>query len=632
MYEVGKPDYRGDIDGLRAVAVLGVVVFHFGVHQLSGGFAGVDVFFVISGYVITRLIAWEMSAGQFSFATFYRRRVFRILPALFATVFGTLIAGLLLLPPDRFVQLAGSAIAAILSVSNILFWSQSGYFDSDAITKPLLHTWSLGVEEQFYMVWPALMLGLALFASPRRMALAVFSVAALVSLGLSQWMLTSHMTTAFYWMPFRVFEFAIGALLVFLPDIPYRVTRMLAGIAGLAMLAASYVLIDEKSAFPGLLALLPCLGAALVIAARGEAPGGLLLGNPVALYLGRISYSLYLVHWPLAVFWVVLFGVIDGWTETLILLAISVPLAHVMYHGIEMPLRALGREGATPARKRATRMIGASALATLVLGAVGAANLLPSGFALKPGFALSPDDLTAQKNRRFTDYQAYCRKLGKPACEEPLAGAVNILVIGDSHAPDVFNGLHHVRPDLHYVLSSLGGCPPTPDIRAIAPANLPNIERCEDLNRERFDPAWLARFDIVVINILPAWFGPAEMKPFIEAVKNASDASIIVYTGFATLKRDASDIMQSPGFAGDASFADEMSASFPQQDAFYDLASDERITLIDKKAAFCDPECRYISNGVPFTWDRHHLSIEYAYELGEYSKPVLERVLAGKSR
>ena len=208
--------YRPEIDGLRGIAVLGVLLFHLGVQQLSGGYVGVDVFFVISGYLITRLIRSDVRAGTFTFTRFYVRRTRRLFPALFFTLVLCLVAGCLLLSPGHLENFAGTLIASILSVSNIQFWQQSGYFDLESSLKPLLHTWSLGVEEQYYLFWPWLLVFLT-----RRFArhtFAIILIGGICSFCLNLVFYNSSHATIFYLLPFRAFEFAIGALTLWIEE------------------------------------------------------------------------------------------------------------------------------------------------------------------------------------------------------------------------------------------------------------------------------------------------------------------------------------------------------------------------------------------------------------------------------
>jgi peptidoglycan/LPS O-acetylase OafA/YrhL len=293
--------YRPEIDGLRAVAVISVLLYHVGVLQFSGGYVGVDVFFVISGFLITRIIFEEASrTGTFSFSNFYLRRLRRLFPALLTTVAISFLFGYWLLSPLNFREFGGSAITALTSVSNFFFWAHSGYFDTAAISKPLLHTWSLSVEEQFYLVWPAFIATLTLKKWPVPVVLLAAGAASLLfNIPFS----SGDTSTIFYLTPFRVFEFVIGAILIWLPQISrYRINQALT-LGGLLLIAFSVLTYTQKTIFPSFHALPPCIGAACVIYAGNNPIAKLLLGNRLSVFIGKISYSLYLVHWPLIVFY-----------------------------------------------------------------------------------------------------------------------------------------------------------------------------------------------------------------------------------------------------------------------------------------------------------------------------------------
>ena len=254
--------YRPEIDGLRCIAVIGVLLCHYNIRGFEGGFAGVDVFFVISGYLITGMIMRDIELGTFNFRNFYTRRARRLLPALFFTLLSSLFVAALLFSPERMREFAISLIAASLSASNFLFWSQAGYFDASSSLKPLLHTWSLGVEEQFYLLWP---LALVVMSRRRISVQSTLLVLFCASLAASDaWQ--DHTSTIFYLLPFRIFEFAMGGLTLLLEA---RLTlsnsaRELSAFTGCAMIIASYLVFNEKSHFPSFPALLPCAGAALV--------------------------------------------------------------------------------------------------------------------------------------------------------------------------------------------------------------------------------------------------------------------------------------------------------------------------------------------------------------------------------
>lgn len=299
--------YRREIDGLRALAVLPVMLFHAGFSGVSGGFVGVDVFFVISGYLITGILISEQAAGTFTLTGFYERRARRILPALFVVLLACLPFAWAWLLPSDLKAFARSLAAAAISLSNVLFWRESGYFDTSSELKPLLHTWSLGVEEQYYMVFPLLLLGLARWRP--RWTPYVLWAGAVLSLALAQWAALRQPSLAFYLLPTRGWELLAGALLAYYHSQPIPRLRQAAALnqagslLGLAMMAYAMLRFDQHTPFPGVYALLPTLGAVLIIACAQ--PGtwvGKLLATPVLVSIGLISYSAYLWHQPVLAF------------------------------------------------------------------------------------------------------------------------------------------------------------------------------------------------------------------------------------------------------------------------------------------------------------------------------------------
>lgn len=305
--------YRPEIDGLRAIAVLAVVLFHAGL-GVPGGFVGVDVFFVISGFLITSLIVKDLQAGKFSLAAFWERRARRIIPAASVLVIAVLVAGWFLLLPSDYAALGKSAGMHALFASNLHFWRSTNYFASSADEQPLLHTWSLAVEEQFYVVVPFLLL--FLFRYPlfrRRGPLLVLLISAFViSLALSAFLLPRAPAATFYLLPTRAWELLAGSIVALLPAVSLsRLWRELFGGLAFTAILAPCFLYTKETAFPGLAALPPCLGACLFIWASsesGQAAGAAtnrvasLLSSKPFVFIGLISYSLYLWHWPLFAF------------------------------------------------------------------------------------------------------------------------------------------------------------------------------------------------------------------------------------------------------------------------------------------------------------------------------------------
>ncbi len=332
--------YRPEVDGLRAVAVLGVLLFHFELFGLGGGFTGVDIFFVISGFLITQIIQTELNNHTFSLRSFYIRRIRRLFPAL-CLIWGlTLIFGFLLFTPGHYTRLSEALFSSILSVSNLFFWHEAGYFDTSANFKPLLHTWSLSVEEQFYLVWPITLIGLSRFKKTGK-SFTVIIITGLLSLIFAEKWLDIDPSAAFYLTPFRIIEFVLGALLSLVIQHRPRQKLILEPfmILGLSCILYSFFLYSETTPFPGLYSLLPTVGAALVIYCGGDTYSGLIVRNPVAVRVGLISYSLYLVHWPLLIFYKYWHYKDIELSEKYLLFFTSFIIAYLSYRFIEIPFR-----------------------------------------------------------------------------------------------------------------------------------------------------------------------------------------------------------------------------------------------------------------------------------------------------
>ena len=338
--------YRPDIDGLRAVAVLAVVAYHAFPNALAGGFAGVDVFFVISGFLITGVTARELDAGDFGYLRFYERRARRIFPALIVVLVATLAIGWVMLLPDEYARLGEHVAAGTLFSSNLVLWHEVGYFDASSATKPLLHLWSLGIEEQFYLAWPILLMALW---KVRRHRVPLIGGLALASFALSVLTAGSHATAAFYSPLTRAWELMIGALLALgtTADVasPTRTVRELASAVGAALLVVACLALTSRMPYPGWYALLPTLGTASVIVAGPSAwINRRVLANRGVVYVGLISYPLYLWHWPLLVYLrlgVESFALQPSRIHALTLAAVVAALvaAAVTYEVIERPIR-----------------------------------------------------------------------------------------------------------------------------------------------------------------------------------------------------------------------------------------------------------------------------------------------------
>ena len=518
--------YRPDIDGLRAVAVLSVVLFHADVAFLEGGFLGVDVFFVISGFLITHLIRDAVTENRFSFAEFYLRRARRLFPALFVTLALTFAVATWLFMPFHLERLGAALVSSLVWVSNIYFYSEAGYFDADAAVKPLLHTWSLSVEEQFYLLWPALVVAVVALRRHWIAPLVILAVG-LASTALAEYWLNTNPSAAFFLAPARVAEFAVGALLVWvMPLQPARSWQREALLAiGLTGVVASIWWFDEHSRLPGWLALVPCLATALVIHA-GQAPRlGRVLDNAAMVYVGRISYSLYLVHWPVVVFYKYQYGALGG-LDKLLVIGIAFVLADALHRFVETPLRKSGSGGDR------RFLIGAFA-AVVLLATPSLLAWQSNGWPSRWDVPAPILDVASQRNRlRSESWDLVNDADGVNAPQFDAAGT-RWLVLGDSHAKDLFNALFYNRSELEGVslrrlpldprcLHALSGETVEPPLPAAAE------RRCRAQVERLLSLPLLGEADALLLSSRWPEQSPHTLPGAIETLRQRSDARILL--------------------------------------------------------------------------------------------------------
>lgn len=429
--------YRSDIDGLRAIAILSVVFHHAGTPLLTGGFTGVDIFFVISGYLIGGQIFAELRARTFTFASFYRRRAKRILPAFFAVLLFTLIVAMLLLSPAEAATLARSAFAATLSVSNILFWGTSNYFASKSSFDPMLMTWSLGVEEQFYAFAPLLLVPLARVRRRATVPAILFVCAS--SFAFAWIVLAAHPMMAFYLLPARAWELGIGAALAIVEStrnaslIHARFTQS-AGLAALALILAPIFLLNSASPFPGPAAVPTVLGTTLAIAAPASFINRRVLSLKPLAFIGKISYSLYLWHWPLLGFLRILYGDAPPATVSLAAIATSFVLAALAYYFIEQPFRQSRR----PSQLLLIRYATVSAIAATLCAVIWLSRGIPQRF---PTLAATDQAARAlASDKCLAGYGTDTPNLST-ACVQNSASPRVLALWGDSHSAALAPGL-----------------------------------------------------------------------------------------------------------------------------------------------------------------------------------------------
>ena len=436
--------YRNDVDGLRTLAIVPILLYHAGVTAISGGFVGVDVFYVISGFLITSIIAPDIAGQRFSLLDFYRRRMVRIFPALFVVLVVTLAVMSRVLFPDDMRALARSTAAAATFVSNIDFWLSAGYFGPAAETLPLLHTWSLGVEMQFYVVFPLVLVGVRRLAPGR--AVPVMAVLAVLSFAVAQvWAFTAP-TAGFYLLPSRAWEMLLGGLVALeaLPRVESPRARDGLALGGLALFALALVLIRPNSLFPAPWALLPAVGTALLLAYGGEAVTARFLAAPPMRAIGMISYSLYLWHWPIIAFWRFQTDMVLTPTGTVIVVAASFVAATASYFLVERA--ALRRWRASSSGALVAGSVGAIAatVAACWLVGVNADSLRTYPPEVRKVASYAKYEGSAAHKSQFiegTCFVSLGMTFDRKNCLAMSATKRNMLVFGDSHAAQYWRAI-----------------------------------------------------------------------------------------------------------------------------------------------------------------------------------------------
>ncbi|MVW76075.1 acyltransferase family protein [Pseudomonas xionganensis] len=476
--------FRSDINGLRAVAVLVVVFFHFAVPGFTGGFVGVDVFFVISGYLMAQIICSRCEQGSFSFYDFYMARVRRIFPALIAMLAVVLVfAGFVLLPTE-YKTLGQHALASIGVVSNIVYWRESGYFDEGALDKWLLHTWSLSVEWQFYLVIP-LVLVLALRWCQGHYLKPLLWFGFLSSLALCGLAPVRYETAAFYLLPARAWEFLLGALLYVYALRLQWLQRPSFLYLGLVLILLSSGLYSEALVYPSFWPLLPTLGAALVI---GSAASSLVLDNRVMQFLGKTSYSLYLWHWPVLIA-AAHFGFELGGLAPLWLFVISLFLAWLSFYFVEEWVRNGGRR--TPGGRVRFGRDGGVLVCAGMIGLAGALVYLSEGLPMRlPTQIVVIAEEAESKNPRREECFRPGKRLEYPECRLGVSTQEPALVFwGDSHSDATFTGFAEAveQAGQSAIYYGRSGCGPTLSMSLVELDDERDLAECLEYNQGAFD-------------------------------------------------------------------------------------------------------------------------------------------------
>ncbi len=624
--------YRPEIDGVRALAVVAVILFHAGMPWMSGGYAGVDCFFVISGFLITGILLRECEDGAFSLRGFYERRARRILPALAVMLTVTSLAGCLVLFPSDLEVLARSVTWVALFAANVLFWTGrdfnlvNNYFARVLEREPLIHTWSLGVEEQFYVLFPLCLL--AAWWWNRKRVGPLLLAATLVSLVLAQWGSTHHPKGAFYLLPFRAWEMLLGAWVagdaVRRWDLSRSAREALSAV-GVALVLFSFIWFDATSGFPGLAALVPTAGTALILAfGRGAVVGRALSWRPLVL-IGLMSYSLYLWHQPVFAF--ARYLSLDEPPQTMAmpmaaaLIALTGGLSYLTWAFVERPFR--------DRRVTSTRMI--------VIGSAGAGTAAIA-FGLWFGFGAA-----AGRHRGFVpdiggfrdDPYWHCwSDVDEPDVADAgcrlgagLSAPPSFAVIGDSHAGHLrpaFEALAQ-RVQTQGMMFAMGGCPPLTGIPG-------NIDRPKCTRMQTEVPAFVARRGIRRVFLAARWLSSVDRPDFQTALRRTIDQYSQLGVRVSVIE-DVPEQIRVPrriywrallSTAPARSIAELSltrsqyeSEQAPLRAAFGPFRSDTRLQFIDLSDALCDEASCPVGTPAEAYWiDEGHLSAAGARAVG----------------
>jgi peptidoglycan/LPS O-acetylase OafA/YrhL len=500
--------YRPDIDGLRALAVMAVMLFHTFPRVLPGGFVGVDIFFVISGYLISRIVLSDLDNHTFSATAFYAHRIRRIFPALVIVLIVTFALGWRFLLPTELVSLCKNIVASALFSANLMLLSEVGYFDLAAHMKPLLHLWSLGIEEQFYLVWPWILLLL-----PKRWLTTAMIAMIAASFALNVAMVRGYPSETFY-LPFtRAWELLAGALLTQIP-VPGQRTNGALGICGLSAVVASFFLFDAHTAFPGWTAALPVIGTAMLIASEGSFISRLIFTHRTAVKVGLISYPLYLWHWPLLVFAEIYkFRPLTDIQRGLVI-GVTFVLAWLTYKLLEQPIRLAGNAFVRPL------IVSMAALAIAAMApSMGYVPALPAAIAQLAtppanGIGWRVHECMLAQDEPI-DFPSSCVDQKRPL----------IAIWGDSTASALIPGMRRLQQDFEFGIAqyTISSCPPLL-IRTDT-----TTERCIERNQKVVERLGLLAPDIVLLHAFwDASDTVEQLRPTIEALRAQHISRIVI--------------------------------------------------------------------------------------------------------
>ena len=602
------------IEGMRALAVLAVLLFHLDLLAIAGGYLGVDHFFVISGFISTRNILSDLGKGKFSLKEFYLRRFRRLFPALVVTVLLTLAVGIMVMPPLELMNTASSAIFALFSLANFNFWLESGYFEATADAKPLLHMWSLSVEEQFYLIWPTLLL---IAVNSRQRVILAF-ILLLLSFGSSLVWQNSIPNDIFYLLPFRLHQLMAGALIAILS------LRLQGAWGNLGMLLASVAFVNISMKLSGDYS--PALGAAAVtgcgfvlLLCRETALARLVYANKLMLWIGQRSYAIYLVHWPIIVLFKFYTNFQLDTAGKILLFIISMMAAIALHELVEKPFRKKG-EDITYIQRIAVP----ATVFTLLVALVFAVTLWHfEGLQFRTNRKIQEivDSVPLQKNLRnqairfgrcnlhqnhtFADYDV-------TECATPDPNRINVLILGDSMAADTYMMLFQAYPDIQFSQATAGACTAVINIEALGG----RYPACEELNAYRFSELVKLDMDLIVLSSIWSEDRIETLKETVEYLHSQKKNVLVIgprvhFRGSVPMKISQQASLKkineqlSDMAIRETDLLEKMRAAMPD------------VEIVDISKIQCPSNCDLIEGGSLLYFDERHLTKSGAEKIGD---------------
>lgn len=611
-------NFRSDINGLRAYAVMLVLLYHFGFNQVSGGFLGVDVFFVISGYLMTGIILSRLNDQKFSLMAFYAARCKRIIPPLMVLCAILMLMGYFLMPPDEYQRMAEHAVSSLSFISNVVYFKQGGYFDTGSVYKWLLHTWSLSVEWQFYLLLPLAIMFTARYL--RKQFAWTMGIAALLSFGLVLVMVAAdyHLTATYYLLPTRAWEMLVGGLVYLAPKTRLSGQSWVPPVSILSLILCA-LMFDENIAWPGIMTLIPVLFTALILHAAVQ--NSRWLNHRVVQHIGKTSYSIYLWHWPLWVFWHLVDWPITIVSQVLLIL-LSLAAGWVSYVWVENSQSWFSR--------KTYIALGQSSVVMLF----GVTIVAKAGIPSRAPAVVASIEHYSQQRFAMAKNCFVLNGMTSPQCVFGSASQVNLVVLGDSHAAAMLSSIvASARSKDSLVFIAQSGCPSVPDIQRSASPDCGDFVKAAMADIERKYP----NASVLIINRMSFYlhgeYGSGSSTPsysfrqegsslaayqqhFGAAVKQlASHHRVFIMTpvpefGYDVIYRMSRDAMRGKVLTIQQSRAEYQSR---HQDALAMLkkiaALSPNVTLLDAAQGLCDSRfCYGARENVPLYRDDNHLS------------------------